>query len=558
MWFFFLVSWGCPAKKKSRLVGAPTEESYARFISTVLWKLREKPRRALKEISRAIKKDPHSAHLRVSAARLQLHLEQYSQALLSLKEAARLRPDLADTYLVLGGIRMMTGEMKKAKKALLEGLRRAPKWKDIHWALARYHRRVRCRACEARNYRRLLEIDPDDAEALLAFAVLKRRSGKLGDAGRLLRRVLKGAPWYGRAYLELAYVSQEKGEKGKAKRLLYKALEVEDDDLSTAEILWRYLLLRRRRKEALGLLEKLSVHGSPLYRAFMAERFLEQGMREEAQEALKEAVQNHPKAPRVQLLKAKVLTHEGRFKKAEETVLALAGRKKHRGDAAEALADIYLRWGKCRRGEMKLKGLLAHDDLSVLTSLAFLEAECRTEKRHLQTLKEQVAKKGIDEEALYRLAFVLETAGKPRQAVRLATKVLVLSPDNFQAMNFIGFVWGKQGIHLKKAQRLLLRALQLSPWEPMIMDSLAWVLFKRGDLEAAARYLRKALIILPFEPEFLYHLGRVEEKRGELVKARALYRQALRRYPLPWVRDAVEKRLKRVVDKRGRPHGREK
>ena len=523
----------------------------------VLWKLREKPRKALQEITKAVRKDPHSAHLRISAARLHLHLEQYSQALQSLKEAARLRPDLADTYLVLGVLWMMKGEMDKAKKALLKGLRRAPKWKDIHWALARYHRRVRCRRCEGRDYQRLLEIDPDDAEALLALAVLKRRMGRLGEAKALLERVLKGVPWYGRAYLELAYVAQDRGEWEETRRLLEKALEVEDDDLSTAESLWRYLLLRGLKKEALGLLEKLSSHGSPLYRAFMAERFLEQGLKKEAKGALDEALRINPGAPRALLLKAAMLAGQGNFKEAEKTAVSLTRKKKHRGDATEALADIYLRWGKCPRGVTKLKRIQARGDLAALTSLAFLEARCRKGGRYLRRLREQVARKGLDEEAIYRLAFVLEAAGKPREAVRWARKVLVLSPNNVQAMNFIGFVWAEQGIRLKEAQGLLQRALYLRPWDPMIMDSLAWVLFKKGDFEKAGRYLRKALTLLPFEPEILYHQGRVEEKRGNEKRAQGLYRRALKRYPLPWVGEAIEKRLKRLKEKRGRPHARE-
>ena len=53
--------------------------------------------------------------------------------------------------------------------------------------------------------------------------------------------------------------------------------------------------------------------------------------------------------------------------------------------------------------------------------------------------------------------------------------------DNPHALNFIGYTWAERGENLEEAEALIARALELSPDDGYITDSLGWVYFMRAQ-----------------------------------------------------------------------------
>jgi len=527
----------------------PSKQAYAGFVGGLLWHLRGEPNEALEYALEAIKHDPESAYLKVFAARIFLYLQKYHQAVSLLKQAAQKRPGLPDIYLVSGMVEMMQRRFEKAKASLQKASDRAPKWKEPYWAMARLHRIDDCFECEARSYKKLLEINSEDSEALIALASLQRRNGRIEKAKQHLLKLVKSLPWYGRAFVELAYISNTRGEIFHAVRFFQKALDVEDDDLSTAEIFWRFYLIHGKRKQAEELLQKLSIHGSPLYRTFLAEKYLEQGMVKEAKKAVQEALQMDSHFVEAIVMKVRLMLLRGEFEKAEALALKTAEKNiidsEDRTALIEALVDIYLRWEKCKRGQKKIQAIISNQSLAHQTALIYFQSRCRNEVSQLAEFKKKVADQGLDEESLYKLAFVLDAAGKSKEAEKAAEKILIISPDNVQALNFLGFSWAERGVMLDKSLKFLTRAHSLRPMDPAIMDSLGWVHFKRGDLKKATKYLERALRVLPNEPELLYHMGRIQEKRNLLEDAEYTYQKALQYRPDFRIKKSIRRRLKK-------------
>ena len=98
-------------------------------------------------------------------------------------------------------------------------------------------------------------------------------------------------------------------------------------------------------------------------------------------------------------------------------------------------------------------------------------------------------------------------------------------PDHAHAYNALGYTLADRNLRLDEADKLIDRALQLSPDDAHILDSKGWVLFRKGDLEGAIRYLRKAYALRP-DAEIAVHLGEVLWKAGMADEARQLWRQA--------------------------------
>jgi tetratricopeptide (TPR) repeat protein len=72
---------------------------------------------------------------------------------------------------------------------------------------------------------------------------------------------------------------------------------------------------------------------------------------------------------------------------------------------------------------------------------------------------------------------------------------------------------------------LVTKALEFAPNDPFIVDSLAWVEFRSGNLAEARRLLEKAYGIRP-DAEIAAHLGEVLWALGLKDEATAIWRTA--------------------------------
>ena len=80
-------------------------------------------------------------------------------------------------------------------------------------------------------------------------------------------------------------------------------------------------------------------------------------------------------------------------------------------------------------------------------------------------------------------------------------------------------------MRLPEARTLIQKALELSPGEPFITDSLGWVEYRLGNRDEAIRLLRDAYQARP-DPEIAAHLGEVLWGAGQRDEARRVLREA--------------------------------
>ena len=125
---------------------------------------------------------------------------------------------------------------------------------------------------------------------------------------------------------------------------------------------------------------------------------------------------------------------------------------------------------------------------------------------------------------------MLERKGDEARSIEYLEKSLELKPDYDEALNHLGYLWADKGINLQRARVMIEQALKAEPDNPAYLDSMGWVLFRRGDLEGAIRYLRKAFA-LRADVEIGVHLGEVLWQAGMQDEARQLWRDAREREP---------------------------
>jgi tetratricopeptide (TPR) repeat protein len=81
-------------------------------------------------------------------------------------------------------------------------------------------------------------------------------------------------------------------------------------------------------------------------------------------------------------------------------------------------------------------------------------------------------------------------------------------------------------MRLPEARKLIERALELSPEDHFIIDSMGWVLYRQGDLPGALRELRRAYSGRP-DAEIGAHLGEVLWVSGERAEAERVWKESL-------------------------------
>src|SRR6516225_12019290 len=124
-----------------------------------------------------------------------------------------------------------------------------------------------------------------------------------------------------------------------------------------------------------------------------------------------------------------------------------------------------------------------------------------------QALLKEYTQPGEINETRHRLANVYSTMGDFVRAEEQLQLILKADPNDATANNDLGYYWADQGRNLEEAERLIRKALELDRLQKKsvatmmeednsdnaaFLDSLGWVLFRRGELEAARAQLEKA------------------------------------------------------------------
>jgi tetratricopeptide (TPR) repeat protein len=133
-------------------------------------------------------------------------------------------------------------------------------------------------------------------------------------------------------------------------------------------------------------------------------------------------------------------------------------------------------------------------------------------------------------ELLYTRAMLAEKMGRIAALEADLRTILEREPENSQALNALGYTLADRTDRHEEALSLITRALELSPQDFYILDSMGWVLYRLGRLQEAVKYLEQARD-LRNDPEVAAHLGEVLWVMGNRDAARTIWESALRDTP---------------------------
>jgi tetratricopeptide (TPR) repeat protein len=106
-------------------------------------------------------------------------------------------------------------------------------------------------------------------------------------------------------------------------------------------------------------------------------------------------------------------------------------------------------------------------------------------------------------------------------------KALALSPEESVVLNYLGYSWVDQDMHLKTAMDYIRKAVKLKPEDGYYVDSLGWAYFRLGNLSGAVEQLERAVELKPDDPVINDHLGDAYWRVGRKLEAKYQWQQAL-------------------------------
>jgi len=239
--------------------------------------------------------------------------------------------------------------------------------------------------------------------------------------------------------------------------------------------------------------------GSDFIALLIGDVFEAQGRSDQAIQAYRQVAADSPLSWSARLRIAVNLDGMGRTEEAVQTLSTMAAERPERTDALVTLGDV-------QRGQENWPGAIAAYD-------GALQRIGSPDARHWRIL--------------YARGIAHERARDWPKAEADFLKALELEPEHPFVLNYLGYTWVDRGEHLDEALGMIERAVDQRPNDGFIVDSLGWAHYRLGDYHEAVRQLERAVELQPDDPTINDHLGDALWQVGRVSEARFQWRRAL-------------------------------
>ena len=206
---------------------------------------------------------------------------------------------------------------------------------------------------------------------------------------------------------------------------------------------------------------------------------------------------------------------------------------RHQVDALTRRAYLMADGGHVEEAQAYLQGL-ARMNPGMELQLMLVEADILLQSDRpeaaLEIYEQGLVAYPAEADLLYGRSLAHEQLGQVDKAIADLREMVQLDEHDARALNALGYILTNHTERYSEARGYIARALEQRPDDPAVIDSMGWVEFRLGNLDAAAEHLRRAYELLG-DPEIAAHLGEVLWKMGERDEARQVWDTALTEHP---------------------------
>jgi tetratricopeptide (TPR) repeat protein len=469
--------------------------------------------------------NPDNEELLQLKARLRYAQRDLPGAIEYLEKARAIRSSF-ETERLLGSLYAESGDTEKAIEAFEHCLRMDSSIAYLHAIYGELLLDAGRRDEAEAAFRAGLAIEPENERVVESLVNLLESEGRLKDAISVLEPAARAPTARETLRLKLAeaYLEADRIDDGihLLEEMRKKAPLSAESDL----LLGRLYYQAERYQDALGIFTPLAERAgnSPELYRILGELHVKTGDTEKARSDFERAIAAAPDDFRNYL--ALFFAYSEEFSKTDARV------KLSKGEAT-AILD-------------KASSLAPRDDFDAnfMVGLACLSVDSlATARLHLERAD---ALQPDDRGVLFNLATVHEKSRDFDGAETILKRLQKDHPDDAPVCNFYGYLLAEMGKELNLAEDLVRRALAKEPDNGYYIDSLGWVLYKKGDYRAAAKELERAISKLGEDAVILEHLGDAYAALSRYKDALAAYRHSHRLQDNAAVREKIESTERRL------------
>ena len=374
----------------------------------------------------------------------------------------------------------------------------------------------------------------DNAEIYFIQSLLALQKKDKNLAETKIQQTLRLKPDWEKAVILQAQIAVFGGDFNKAKLLLSDASDKYPNNSKINRMLAQILIKTGGYKEAIELYKKIILADPKDFESQFAEGlvYLQLDQDQQAEDVFKKMLEQPDWRYQACFYLGKLEEKQGNEKKAlswfdqvtegpfafdaSVSAISLLQKEKHLEEAGSRLSLLQMKFPR-----QKLQ-------------LVLVQAELYNQQKKydeaISTLSNALTDFPNQKELLYTRALILERINKLDLAEIDLKKILAIDPNNFEALNALGYTLLNNSGRYVEAEKLLQKALDLEPNEAVIIDSFGWLQFKLGHLDQALKYLQQAYERQP-ENEIAAHLAEVLWVLDRKDEARKVFERAIKGSP---------------------------
>jgi len=492
---------------------------------------------AIQLLTALVKKDPTaiSPHIQLAGLLLQTgNKVEAEKHISSLLLQPSLKPEQFE-LLELSRIRLLASkqEMDPALTALQTFLKTRPAHiaaRDLQVRLLANQNRI-SDALSAIQEAILAEERP---EFRLLQAQLLLKQNNTAAARISLKRIVMLDPSSDTAVIMLSGIDLKENRAEEAENTLRKFLSSYPDAIRVSHALGKVLIEQNRIAEAILVYRNAETHadGNPEILKSLGMLYYRHKDLEKAEATFLRLLKAHP-TDSSRFYYATSLEAQQKNKKAREMYNSINAESDMALEAQIRLAGLDFNAEQFKQAENRLLNVLK--DQPTHMEAAMMLSSIWISQKQYQTLVDKteylMSEASLHPQILFNRAVAFDHLKQYQGVESMLNRVLSNHPRHNEALNFLGYTYATQGIHLDRAESLVKRALAQKPDDGYYLDSLAWVYFKRGDFTKALETQKKALAIISDDAIMFEHYGDILWANNKHEAAKEAWRKSLKMGP---------------------------
>ncbi|KZD12855.1 tetratricopeptide repeat protein [Oceanibaculum pacificum] len=245
------------------------------------------------------------------------------------------------------------------------------------------------------------------------------------------------------------------------------------------------------------------------------------------------ALHIRPEEPISRILVGELLQDQKRFERAIEVFDGVPKDSSYRWEVDMAIAESLNGLDRSEEAAAKFEDLAARDKTRIepLVRIGDLKRAAEDYPAAITAYDRAVARLTEPVQRNWSLYYVRgiahERAKQWEAAERDFLRALELQPEQPLVLNYLAYSWTEQGIKLDQAHEMIERAVAQRPSDGYIIDSLGWVLYQQQRYDDAVRQLERAIELMPHDPTINDHLGDAYWQVGRRTEARFQWQRVI-------------------------------